>query len=390
MKELRSPWVHWERDFESPGTTEYLEVHRGLLGEKRDGLDIEIMVESGNAEWNPNRLAHVSRTLSGSQDIAEVLRPLFCTVEVNVESDIGGPTGLRFTGAVVDAGLAAPSIPVSREQYESALVAANSRIEGVEGVFRDTIGGLVTVVRGESDGDYERLLISEHIIDAEFAEDVRLVDFTRSVFSSERCELLRFAPRLANEDLEADAMRMGFIANLEAENPSPGTPTADLLRNLRKDRDNMVATSDAFFARCRDRMMDGHEASTPPLLGDYLRYISRVRQDARELPVFEFPATMSTTVGIRFRAFVSTPPPASSRPPRSRRHRSKWMPLRCVRGDAGSSWATSTAVVRRTASSTGTVATGSSTCVPTEAVATPPPRTQTRLDRACKPRPRLR
>ena len=82
MKELNAPWVHWEGSFDTPGADTLIE-NRELLGTVSNGIELEQrIVKPGNTRWNETRIDH----LLARGDVAELLRPLFCPVEVNIAS----------------------------------------------------------------------------------------------------------------------------------------------------------------------------------------------------------------------------------------------------------------------------------------------------------------
>ncbi|MEM6996514.1 MAG: hypothetical protein AAF721_38780, partial [Myxococcota bacterium] len=84
----------------------------------------------------------------------------------------------------------------------------------------------------------------------------------------------------------AGQIRQGFIENLTAAAPADGSPAAQLLENL--SATNATAHTDAaaeFIAACNRR-------DPEPLAADILRIVSGRRTLARELPMFEFEATM--------------------------------------------------------------------------------------------------
>ena len=165
--------------------------------------------------------------LGDGASTADLLRPLFCTVEVNLDSRLGSSISSgNLGGAVTDpSSLAFGSINFTNEQYDAVLEENNQRVAGLPGeVRRDTLGSLAHISRGAADVDYQERLRSEGIVSREFIEDVLLIDFTRSIFSDDRCDLLAFAPELSSDDATAQNIAAGFISNLEAASPAEGTP----------------------------------------------------------------------------------------------------------------------------------------------------------------------
>jgi hypothetical protein len=106
------------------------------------------------------------------------------------------------------------------------------------------------------------------------------------VFSDDRCGLLEHAPAI-NGELTPDAIRNGFIANLEAAAPAEGTPAAVLLANL-KNANDLVAHKDRvnkFLTAC-----DEHGSRKLIELAHTITSLNRSK--ARERPIIEFEATM--------------------------------------------------------------------------------------------------
>jgi len=147
----------------------------------------------------------------------------------------------------------------------------------------------VFIERSHADNNYVEQARDAKIIDDAFIKDVLMVDFTRPVFSDDRCGLLSFAPDLTAANMTAKKVRDGFIANLEAETPVAGSPAAQLLAHLKASNDTAAhdATVDAFVAACT-------ALGSKPFLQSSLAITSLNREKARQLPVFEFESTMPT------------------------------------------------------------------------------------------------
>ena len=135
------------------------------------------------------------------------------------------PADFLFDPRVKDFG----GIEMSASTYRTAILDAGQKV--VDGSGRqqkdnrgtpavDTIFDFVFPERSFADNDYVEQLISKDIITEHFAKDVLMVDFTRPVFSEDRCGLLSFAPQLSADDMTADKIRQGFIDSLKAESPA--------------------------------------------------------------------------------------------------------------------------------------------------------------------------
>jgi hypothetical protein len=297
MKELHNPWDSWSREHSidaagnqkrpsaMPGADDIFKRFGKQLGRVETGPDLEDRVESGNDVWNQTRIEVLK-----AMGAAELLRPLFCTLTMNLEGQLGGmPRGVVkfldkefFVGSEFGAG--AP-VQVDDNDYQALLkqngqvvmtpdVGGGTRpLVGKNGTIIDTETPLRYPAKGKIDMDYIFSLIDRKIIDEDFKMDVLHVDFTRPVFSKTRCDLLSAAPDLKGADLTPDKLREGFKANLKN---ATGPGAAQLLANLSllNDQDAHRKDTDAFLAACRAR-------PKKDLLADTLVYASHLRNALR-------------------------------------------------------------------------------------------------------------
>lgn len=306
MKELDTPWVHWEGHMDIPGAKELVESNPTAYGKKASGSTLERLVKDGNRKWNGFRLQH----LIEQNDTAKILEPLFCTVEVNLDNgtDFKDRDLTRVNSDFLfDPQLRGSSVSVTEEHYQAALEEVGQFMTGVDGDFNDTVFTFVYPERAHADNDFVEKLESAGIVDENFIKDVLMVDFTRPVFSDARCELLQFAPEVdltpagvssdaanaasnnaaANNVSAAlvDQIRDGFIANLQAADLAEGSAAAQFLAHLENAEDDHDAKVTSFVDACKAR--DGQEFMT-----DAVKVAVAYRNVATRLPVFEFPATM--------------------------------------------------------------------------------------------------
>jgi hypothetical protein len=286
MKELDTPWVHWEGHEDIPGARELVDAHDDL-GTKSSGSTMESLVKSGNRRWNKTRL----ELLKAQGDAKALLRPLFCPVELNIDNGADFRTSnLSSINAdfLVDPHLKGfASVPVNEADYQALLVEFNQRMEDQRGplkegdaVLRDTVFRFPYIERAHADNDYVDKLKEAGILDDDLMFDVLVTDFTRPVFSQSRCDLLEFAPEGLTE-LTAQSLRDGFIAKLQG-NGEGDAASAELLArlqdtaDLQKNKDKV----EAFFTACKARPQKD-------FLRDALQIAFHGRDKARELPVFE-------------------------------------------------------------------------------------------------------
>lgn len=317
MKELDTPWVHWEGHEDIPGAKELVSGNEKLLGFKGTGSTFESITKRGNEQYNERRAERLM--LEGTTQ--QLLRPLFCTVEVNLDNatDFKDREVTRIPGDFfLDRQFTSFSrnVDMDHAAYQKILDETGSRVEGVSGEFDDTIFRFTFPERAHIDDDYVETLVEKKLIDEDFMRDVLMVDFTRPIFSEARCSLLSFAPEIdflvglqqANNGVgeEADAgtsdggassgsstpdfagaIRQGFIDNLTAASPAEGTAEAELLAALQNVEDQSTHDErvNGFIEACKARNKED-------MMRDIARVNSVYRGLARRTPVFEFPQTM--------------------------------------------------------------------------------------------------
>jgi hypothetical protein len=289
MKELQSPWVHWEGDTRTPGVGKMFKQHPEL-GQRGDGIDLEFSVESGNDAWTKKRIEILK-----TQGTAELLRPLFCTVDVNLDSAGLDSVGSLPPSLFVDPAWDVFEFPTVSAKHYTALVAAaeqkvvdgsGTQLVGKKGPVTDTFFKLTFPSRPfkNLDAMHNRALLEQKIVDNDFVRDVLHVDFTRPIFSRARCDLLQFAPKLDAASMNPQAIKDGFKKNLAGQT-SPAAK--QLLANLETAGDAKAHTADVkrFFAACQARPKKA-------LLREALAYASQLRSDFRALPIAEFAETL--------------------------------------------------------------------------------------------------
>lgn len=292
MKELNSPWVHWEGDTTTPGAQATVDKFKSLWGKKSDGIELESTVKGGNSAWTPKRI----ELAKASGSVADLLRPLFCTVELNLQgsstqTSASGMTQVR-SDFLFDPAWSKSGVPVDAADYVALLAANGQRIvdgqnQQLKGPMGqpvvDTVFPFTFPERSGADVEYVQKLVAAGVVDDELVKDVLVLDFTRPIFSKARCEMLQFAPELTAEKRTAQAIKEGFVANLKAANPAPATIAGELLANLGADGQAAThgAKLDAFLTACKAR-------PKKEFLADAMTIASQRRNLARTLPVLEF------------------------------------------------------------------------------------------------------
>ena len=147
------------------------------------------------------------RKVMAGRTMQERLRPLFCPVEINLESDVAvfddkKPTVAIPSAFFADPRLATVQISVSRADYDAALRKLKSRMPEPAG-RTDADHGWLTPVKAQSDQVAVDALVEQGLIDREFVADVLGVDIANPVFSKVRCGLLRLVPNEAGVNFES-------------------------------------------------------------------------------------------------------------------------------------------------------------------------------------------
>jgi hypothetical protein len=254
QKELAPPHNDWfVRDRPLPlGTLKPDSFVKGRLADLVDADELSKVVAA-----SARRLANSPgyRKVLAARNMEERLRPLFCPMELNIESDSepldDRKPALRIPSAFfVDPRLATADISVRRQDYDAALKKLKSSLPGTPG-RNDADHGWLTPVKADSDIVAVDSLIEQGIVSKDFVTAVLAVDFTNPVFSETRCGLLKLVPDTGGSDFVArfqDALRGAKI---------PGAK--DLLENLSDPARNAAFQKKqvlAFLTMCKQRAAD--------------------------------------------------------------------------------------------------------------------------------------
>jgi hypothetical protein len=315
MKELESPWINWDVGG-MPGAADLLKAAPTLFGGHGTGVDLEVSVESGNRlDWIPARI-DFAKTLG----LKEILRPLFCTVDMNLQTMNGSPSNTKedqFVGKdfFVDRLFRADDgmgVTFAAADYQAALVAIGQTITdgrtgrpldalGSDGKtpMRDSLFGFIYPRKSTQDTDYVRELVSRGIVDMDLVKDVLHVDFTRPIYSPMRCGLLALVPEVPSAQMSAAAVK----TNLAAAAAQVTTLAAkQLAKNLADPKDE--AAHDADIGRFLDACVARGKSDRAGLLRDVLAYghhlknaAKRAKQKVSGQGIIEFAETLPDIPG---------------------------------------------------------------------------------------------
>lgn len=282
MKELPSPWMNWEIAGDVPHSREVIDNNKEFFGSPfplgGEGLEIDI-VRPGNEVMNRKRVERLAarvaaakgdrssdRASFASDDAAvftrdemhELLKPLFCTEQITIQNGTFGTDGIFKPDMLEGSG----SVSLSSSEY-SKVIADLGQVRGAGPLTSpDSSSRLARPTNGDvfdgfSEGLY-KMMVNENLLSAEFVQDVHIIDFTRPLFSDDRCGLLEFAPEITVADVKAAdtlaaAIEAGFIRELEAG--SRDAAADELLANLQEADGSAgrAAKLKTFFDACSAR-----------------------------------------------------------------------------------------------------------------------------------------
>ena len=292
IKEFDSPWVHWEHFTDTPGVTELMDRFKMTFGtQKDDGAGLESTVRNGNRLWNEKRIDFLK-----TKGTAELLRPLFCTIDLNLQSMSGSvgsvPSSVRGDFLLEPRLSSFDSVPIDSAEYTAQIAANGQKIKGSGGQLKDKDGKLVTDTifawtypeRGQADRDYVDQLVQKKIIDDDFAADVLRIDFTRPIFSGKRCALLSNAPVLTAAQMTPQGIRDGFKKTLAGKTGDAAELLASIndVADLQKHKDAVSK----FMTACKAR-------PKKDFLADALAWSGQLRNTIRKsVKLIEFEEAM--------------------------------------------------------------------------------------------------
>jgi hypothetical protein len=239
----------------------------------------------------------------GGQNLRQLLRPLFTTMEINLVSDrVPFKERQRKNEAVeipqdffVDAQLIEKRQPISVKValYKEALGEVGARFAPDEAPgLQETHHAFLVPARSYIDNQVIDALINQGILDKELVADVLAVDFTTPVFSTARASLIRYVPEKAKDSQD---LRQQLVAALQKA-PPDDRAARELLTNL-TDRTRTAAAhrqaASGYLAACA-KAAESREAVI-----DWLKVASQRRREIEEAETARHPDGMITEPGFR-------------------------------------------------------------------------------------------
>jgi hypothetical protein len=286
MKELASPWLHWTPGFPN-GSRDVVGANPTTLGTQQPGQRLEVeVVRASFGEYNDRRVQ-----ILAAKGVAELLRPLFCTIDINLTS--------RYLGAtlLVDSEVTFGFLTSERadnETYRELKREVRQRIQRIPNAD-DTESPFTYPSRGEIDTSYGNALERAKLVDAELVQDILNVDFTRPIFSGQRCGLVNAISgktgaldgKLATYAVESDSAKKEALAIeiaagipavfAEALAGKTGVAEKRFLTNLTDVTETAEAhrrQANHFFEVCRERLSGPEKKAA---MKEIMTYASHVR-----------------------------------------------------------------------------------------------------------------
>jgi hypothetical protein len=268
MKELAVPYNDWwtvERGLNFGGRTPD-DGLTSIVGENFSELvDASELADGVLSGLDKLQASEAFQTHVNSLSLREQLRPLFCPVELNLETDAlpldGGEAVIQIPAAFfVDPRLAQGAVTIDKSHYEAALETWNAEFPEID--RRDGDRAWETPVKATSDVVAVQTLVDRGIIDEEFVFDVLAVDMTNPAISRERCGLMRLLPDTEEEDWQET-----FTVALEAasdENPAAEV-LLDFLTDPNKNMEFHQTQAQQLLATCQEQLQD--QESVAELVG---------------------------------------------------------------------------------------------------------------------------
>lgn len=139
----------------------------------------------------------------GRLSLQEQLRPLFCTNEINLESDQASPLAAEVnipSAFWLNPLLGQVETSLNQQAYRSLLT--RYKMQFPETQLADADHAWLTPVKGYQDLQAIRQLIEQGVVSPHFAKAVLMIDLNHPLFSRARCDLLNMLPEANKKDWE--------------------------------------------------------------------------------------------------------------------------------------------------------------------------------------------
>jgi hypothetical protein len=236
MKELASPWLHWTAGFPN-GSAKVVEAQKAKLGEQQAGENLEFnVVRASFDSYNERRI-----DLLAEKGIKELLRPVACTLDVNLDSGLGSGS------LAADQNLTFGSFNMDSDLYNTLKKSSKVKQTLASIGKDDTAFEFTFPKKGGIDENYATKLVEKGLIDEKTLANILAVDFTRPIFSAKRCALINALPNTVDADLAAYAKATGGAKTTKAKDIAKKIPGLFGSSIGSKTKDAITKEVDKFF-----------------------------------------------------------------------------------------------------------------------------------------------
>lgn len=303
MKEHKAPHDSWwfkDRPLPLAGRQPDALVQK-VMQSLRDPGELAAAVSSGLSRLAQGKA--YKKFMDSSPQLA--LRPLFCPLELNLESSPLPLENLERelvvpVAAFIDKRLGADEdLKVLKADYEAALVSLRSSFGGTP--RKDADHAWMAPVKAVWD---QLAIEAVGQIDRETLADILAVDPFRPMFSPDRCALVNELPEAWSED---------WLARFKTKLNASALPAAkELLKNLtepERTAEFHLRNAQQFLKRCREKLQSKNDALK------LLQYLGQVRAEARASEISQNPRGEILEPGFRvvFADFTPAPTPWRTR-----------------------------------------------------------------------------
>lgn len=212
MKELQPPHNDWwtkSRPLVFGNALPSADV-KNQMQNLQDASVLSHAVQTGNLKLQSSPSY---QQIKSAQSLQEQLRPLFCETEINLESSFvlseQNPSHFNLSStAFLNPFFGKTNLNFSKGQYNAYL--SKYGLQFPENHLSDSDHVYLTPVKGYSDQLALQMLLNKGLLDAEFMYDVLAVDGQKSIFSQDRCSLLKLLPNSPSANWKAQ-----FLLNLQ-------------------------------------------------------------------------------------------------------------------------------------------------------------------------------
>ncbi len=233
MKELAPPHNDWwtQKRPLSFGSAKPSATVSKWVGNLQSAEDFSFSVQQGTQKLFSSS---IYQQIKSGLSLREQLRPLFCDTEINLISSLAPSSGGSRNFTVSSSGFLNPLMAQTQLNFSTAAYtafASKYKLQFPETGFKDADHLWLAPVKSYADLLSIEILVRKGLIDLKFVYDVLSLDAKNSLFSAERCQLLKLLPTSTS-----GGWKNQFALNLKA---SP-LPAAQALSSALTDKTRTV------------------------------------------------------------------------------------------------------------------------------------------------------